>query len=394
MSSAFGCSTCVSKFDNSEEQRNHFQSEWHKYNLRRKVSDLPPVTISVFTAKVASKTDVKSAVPADTAFSCDTCNKEFSSQNSYSNHLQSKKHIELKSKPRVIHPSRASSPSMIDETPMVIDGELTDDKMVEMAQKALLLTFKSTSICIFCSSESKSASENVRHMKQSHGLFIPYESELDEESGIETIVRYLQERVAIYHSCFSCEMSKAPFQSVSAVRKHMLDKGHTSLKFDEDDEQMMDCYNFDKDDVNGDENDDSWTDCDEDLYGEGSALIAEDGSELILANGKVLGHRQFRHIFKQNLIPYDDEEERRRNHQLLLENGTVTEPFPVKTMAHDIARQSLNNRLLTLSAQSVAALDADNIRSRRTNINRIKTQQLNVGIGGNKLMHYYRYQLL
>ena len=40
----FKCITCCVQFDNIEDYRAHFQSEWHCYNLKRKVAGLPPVT--------------------------------------------------------------------------------------------------------------------------------------------------------------------------------------------------------------------------------------------------------------------------------------------------------------------------------------------------------------
>merc|ERR1711911_479684 len=40
----YKCITCCVQFDNIEDYRAHFQSEWHCYNLKRKVAGLPPVT--------------------------------------------------------------------------------------------------------------------------------------------------------------------------------------------------------------------------------------------------------------------------------------------------------------------------------------------------------------
>lgn len=54
------CVTCRIKFigDNddiekaTELQRLHFQSDWHRYNLKRKTVDLPPISAEVFDEKV------------------------------------------------------------------------------------------------------------------------------------------------------------------------------------------------------------------------------------------------------------------------------------------------------------------------------------------------------
>ncbi|KAG1436815.1 hypothetical protein G6F56_013396 [Rhizopus delemar] len=49
--SAFTCISCQVAFQSAESQRKHYQSEWHRYNLKRKVVSLPPVPLSQFNAK-------------------------------------------------------------------------------------------------------------------------------------------------------------------------------------------------------------------------------------------------------------------------------------------------------------------------------------------------------
>lgn len=50
--SAYTCLSCHVAFENFEGQREHFQSDWHRYNLMRKVSGLPPVTREAFNDRV------------------------------------------------------------------------------------------------------------------------------------------------------------------------------------------------------------------------------------------------------------------------------------------------------------------------------------------------------
>lgn len=38
------CSTCNAIVGDSKEYREHFKSEWHKHNLKRKTKQLPPLT--------------------------------------------------------------------------------------------------------------------------------------------------------------------------------------------------------------------------------------------------------------------------------------------------------------------------------------------------------------
>lgn len=36
------CNSCNKEFEDDAEQKLHYKSEWHRYNLKRKVSDSPP----------------------------------------------------------------------------------------------------------------------------------------------------------------------------------------------------------------------------------------------------------------------------------------------------------------------------------------------------------------
>lgn len=38
------CNTCDSEVGDATQHREHFKSEWHKHNLKRKVKQLPPVS--------------------------------------------------------------------------------------------------------------------------------------------------------------------------------------------------------------------------------------------------------------------------------------------------------------------------------------------------------------
>lgn len=46
------CITCRVAFARAELQRDHYKSDWHRYNLKRKVAELPSVSAEVFQQKV------------------------------------------------------------------------------------------------------------------------------------------------------------------------------------------------------------------------------------------------------------------------------------------------------------------------------------------------------
>uniref|UniRef100_F7B6W8 C2H2-type domain-containing protein n=1 Tax=Ciona intestinalis TaxID=7719 RepID=F7B6W8_CIOIN len=99
--SAFTCITCHVAFVDADMQRTHYKCDWHRYNLKRKVVALPPVSRESFNEKVAAQ---KAQVATNKSkenivgFSCKVCSRKFNSFNSYNNHLKSKKHQEAESK--------------------------------------------------------------------------------------------------------------------------------------------------------------------------------------------------------------------------------------------------------------------------------------------------------
>lgn len=50
VSKAFSCLSCrLAAMDSLEEQRDHYRTEWHRYNLKRKVADLPALSFEEFS---------------------------------------------------------------------------------------------------------------------------------------------------------------------------------------------------------------------------------------------------------------------------------------------------------------------------------------------------------
>ena len=53
--SGFTCISCRVAFAEAELQRAHYKTDWHRYNLKRKVAELPPVTAENFTERVLAQ---------------------------------------------------------------------------------------------------------------------------------------------------------------------------------------------------------------------------------------------------------------------------------------------------------------------------------------------------
>uniref|UniRef100_A0A8C6T2N7 Cytoplasmic 60S subunit biogenesis factor ZNF622 n=1 Tax=Neogobius melanostomus TaxID=47308 RepID=A0A8C6T2N7_9GOBI len=92
--SSYTCISCRVAFADGEVQRAHYKTDWHRYNLKRKVADMPPVTAENFQERVLAQRAAteQQMTNAATTESCDVCNKKFSTVNAYQNHLKSHKH--------------------------------------------------------------------------------------------------------------------------------------------------------------------------------------------------------------------------------------------------------------------------------------------------------------
>lgn len=91
---SYTCISCRVAFADGEVQRAHYKTDWHRYNLKRKVADMPPVTAENFQERVLAQRAATEHQLMDAASTegCSVCNKKFSSANAYQNHLQSHKH--------------------------------------------------------------------------------------------------------------------------------------------------------------------------------------------------------------------------------------------------------------------------------------------------------------
>ncbi|XP_018413955.1 PREDICTED: zinc finger protein 622 isoform X2 [Nanorana parkeri] len=95
---AYTCITCRVAFVNPNSQRAHYKTDWHRYNLKRKVGDMHPVTAENFQERVLAQRAVVEEQSKETATYCTVCSKRFSTFNAYENHLKSKKHLDLEKK--------------------------------------------------------------------------------------------------------------------------------------------------------------------------------------------------------------------------------------------------------------------------------------------------------
>ena len=311
----FTCITCRVSFADSDIQRRHYKTDWHRYNLKRKVAEMPPVTAEVFQQKVlAQKAEVEAQQQSKTkSLHCQLCNKTFSSENAFSNHLSSKKHKDVeankaKKQESLITESQFSN-NFKRKDSKETDPENTesenaeslshnrdddDDEDDDIEEDTLEVTD-----CLFCPHHSVSLEENLKHMTRSHSFFIP---DLEYVVDLKGLVTYLCEKVGMGNMCLYCNDKGKSFFSLEAVQSHMVDKGHTKMNYEGDAVlEYADFYDFSS--SYPDYNPDKENEGDEIQGRESTLAVNEQTLELCLPSGAKIGHRNMRHIYKQNLPP-------------------------------------------------------------------------------------------
>ena len=93
-----------------------------RYNLKRRVASLPPLSSEIFAEKVLNAQASSSAVAAKASFekSCTACQKTYYSENAYQNHLNSQRH-----KVRIAVSAKDGKPTGDDETASVMSSTIS-----------------------------------------------------------------------------------------------------------------------------------------------------------------------------------------------------------------------------------------------------------------------------
>ncbi|CAF0773880.1 unnamed protein product [Didymodactylos carnosus] len=303
MSSAYTCITCHVAFAGGDIQRAHYKTDWHRYNLKRKVADLGPITAEDFQEKVAviqklDKTD--QSTPERSSLLCTQCGKQFSSENGLLNHLKSRKHIEYaKHALENTEPFKPQQLKIVQEPVDTVEISENDEDWEDMDDGDNSVTDSIEKLgnalhveeCLFCSYQSSSLDENLIHMANEHTFFLP---DVDYLKDVQSLIKHLDEKVGIYHVCLWC--NKKQYRNLLAVQRHMMDKGHCKIRFDEnpdDSFEYVDYYDYTYPDH--DQHQDKVDEQDVDLNS-----IDTTGYELALPSGKKVGHRTLMRYYRQS----------------------------------------------------------------------------------------------
>lgn len=197
--SNFTCLCCRIKLESVELQKAHFKTQWHLYNLKRKVSRLDPVDLEYFEEIQATLVD-----DARDDESIRDLIREAADDN---------------------------------EEQWTTDDESVSDE--DVMEEELLRDVIDVDSCLFCGKISSSMKDNVEHMND-HGFFIPEERYL---TDLEGLLIYLGYKVGAGACCLWCNKQA---KSRHGARLHMLYKDHCKINYDQNKavEEFSDFYDY------------------------------------------------------------------------------------------------------------------------------------------------------
>ncbi|TEB37586.1 hypothetical protein FA13DRAFT_1786751 [Coprinellus micaceus] len=273
----FTCISCSIAFPSADEQRDHYRSDHHRYNMKRRVAGLPPISVTLFNQRVLERKAETAITTTPKSMTCDLCNKAYTSENGYRTHLQSKKHKERElkgpiSKAKPVQPPVEQLQDLtIKEEPTSKDVENKETSDQEGDEYMQSIDAKIAA--------ARARFDNLEHMSVTHSFFVP---DIDYLTDLSGLIAYLGEKIAVGNVCIYFEAEEAEWEDVS-------DDGE-----DDEDMEIVD------EDASSEE---------EDVDDDSQLTYGDSPFELVLPSGARIGHRSMRRYYAQSFRPVGNKKE-------------------------------------------------------------------------------------
>lgn len=183
----------------------HYRSEWHRYNLKRKVAGLPPLSREAYESRAAREGDQAGALSASTG--------------TRSQQRRQKREERALQKAAAAANNPHSKAAHFEATRKMDDEQYVQHKL-ETAEEF-------DECCdIFSRHRSANMHANLEYMAKKHGFYIPY---LDYCTDVAGLLAYLQEKVYVGNLAL---LTDKEFHSVEAAQAHMRDKGQCRFELE------------------------------------------------------------------------------------------------------------------------------------------------------------------
>lgn len=253
------------------------KGDWHRYNLKRRVAQLPPISEQTFNEKVnvlGNGTTSESPESARDGKNKTLTKKEMRRlekekllakkkkllEIAKENMLKNMQTTESQSEAQTDVPAQTASADVPTQTASTEtldtelnklhiadnkdtvleskqeDTELSEEQLAEqlMEEKLKNKVDFLPEQCLFCTKRTvfPSFEANIEHMYAHHGFYIPEQKYLVDMRGL---VKYMGEKIGIGNLCLCCSYQG---RSVQAVQSHMLMKRHCKIPYESEQEKL------------------------------------------------------------------------------------------------------------------------------------------------------------
>jgi pre-60S factor REI1 len=299
------CNTCKAIFSSIEKVKEHYRSEWHVFNAKRRSNNLVPLTRDEFKKvrpmiqKTANGVAYTAPVKVSSGGGASSVVEDNSSPKTggvaggptrvggaLSGLTASNPIIGISTAA-----AAAAATSTVNQGSVADDDgrEERDDEDGDEGEDSQPLP-SMPNISIFDNVVFDSVDECVEHMALKFGFFIP---DIECLTDRDSFLQYLSDKVKLGGYCLYCQKLFKPGYS---CQNHMISKSHCKIAYAEgvDLEEYEDFYDYSS-------TYDEDTEYDEDGNAIETELKLSSIGELVLPNGKVLGHRMYKRYYSQRL---------------------------------------------------------------------------------------------
>ncbi|ODQ76973.1 hypothetical protein BABINDRAFT_163879 [Babjeviella inositovora NRRL Y-12698] len=314
--SHFTCNTCGIQFPLAVLQRQHMKTDWHRYNLKRRVAQLEPLTSEVFAGKVLAQKAHENLLPeVEDEYGFVVHNKIASSARQVTKKdMRKQEKIQKLARGRAVAATvaREASPASVysafslggsttgeDDTGSELNFTTTEDEISSAEEESEEETAEEDEMieiseCLFCGTIHASVEDSADHMFQKHGLYIPHRDKLVDLSGlIQHLIDYIVDND---NRCLNCSFAG---RNLESTRQHMLSKAHCRLRYEtkEDKMEVEQFYRFEASPLSGLD-----VEMDDDVDSQYQTVeVDASGVELVLPTGSRIGHRSMNRYYRQRI---------------------------------------------------------------------------------------------
>jgi pre-60S factor REI1 len=324
------CNTCKAAFSTVELVREHYRTDWHVFNSKRRANNLGHVTLEEYRKQFPVKKVSKATTPSPAPSAPASPKKEPTSSPQKPSALKSPQSAAgaAVSAPPQPQEGNENQVNEISESlkEFALHLGVESDRVNTIVASALVATGNDRddeergeeveeeqdqedetepiviepNVSIFDNKEFPTVEACLEYMERTFGFFIPEREYLVDLPGF---LVYLGEKVKIGGLCLYCQKQFTPGRP---LQNHMLSKSHCKIAYQEnvDEDEFEDFYDFSSSygpDGKKTENED---DEDDDLVDQTLEISAI--GELILTDGRTVGHRAFRKYYRQKHKPIDN----------------------------------------------------------------------------------------